>query len=106
MEVQVTSAKVPLKRDVVPAASLPAIPDVQAREMFGCTAQSIDLMLQDKDPRDIAMYAMSVLSDAQELFERVESSGSVQWSVPAERANTVRQLMNVAKYVIDKAVPR
>jgi hypothetical protein len=102
MEVQVTGAKVPLKRGEVPAASLPAIPDVQAREMFGCTAQSIDLML----PRDIAMYAMSVLSNAQELFERRESDRSIRWSVPAERANTVRQLMNVAKYVIDKAVPR
>ena len=96
----------PIKHNPISTAPLPSIPDEHAREMFGCTAQSIDLMLQDKDPRDIAMYAMGVLSNAQELFQRAETRGSVQWSVPPDRANTVRQLMNVAKYAIDKAVPR
>lgn len=96
----------PIKPGAGDAAPSPSIPDVHAREMFGCTTQSIDLMLQGRDPRDIAMCAMGMLSNAQELFQRVESGGKVQWSVPPDRANTVRQLMNVAKYVIDKAVPR
>jgi len=63
------------------------------RAMFGCTEAAIDEALADMDSRDIAMYAMSVLSDAQETLQRSD-------------ANTVRQLMNVAKYAINKAAPR
>jgi hypothetical protein len=68
------------------------------RRMYGCTEAIIDEAIEGKDPRDLAMYAMSVLSDAQELIQR----GNV---LPYD-ANTARQLMNVAKYVINKAVPR
>lgn len=116
-----------IQRRTAPAASLPSMPDsqsidkghrdiaryamgvlsdAQAREMFGRSAQSIDTILQGKDPRDIAMFAMGVLSDAQGLFQRLESGGCVQWSVPPDQANTIRQLMNIAKYAMDKAVPR
>jgi len=89
------------------AAEPSSMPDDQARAMFGCTAQAIDGALDGKDPRDIAMYAMGTLSNAQELIQRSEYEGQVEWSVPnAHRANTIRQLMNIAKYAIDKAVPR
>jgi hypothetical protein len=75
--------------------------------MFGCTEAAIDEALADMDPRDIAMYAMSVLSDAQEMIQRSEYAGLVEWSVAnSHRANTIRQLMNVAKYAINKAAPR
>jgi len=76
------------------------------RAMFGCTATAIDEALQRKDPRDLAMYAMGTLSNAQELFQCTEYEGSVEWSVPSRDANMIRQLMNIAKYAIDKAVPR
>lgn len=84
------------------AASPPSMPDEQARAMFGCTEQALDAALRDKDPRDIAMYAMSTLSNAQELLQ----GGRVEWSVPTHYINTIRQLLNVAKYAIDRAVPR
>jgi hypothetical protein len=74
--------------------------------MFGCTAAAIDEALARKDPRDIAMYAMGTLSNAQELIRCNEYEGTIEWSVSASNANTIRQLMNIAKYAIDKAVPR
>lgn len=76
------------------------------RAMFGCTAAAIDEALDGKSPRDVAMYAMGTLSNAQELFQRTEYEGDIEWTVPGRHANTIRQLMNVAKYAIDKAVPR
>ena len=89
-----------------PASSAPArpaqtlsMPDDQARAMFGCTAQAIDQTLNGKEPRDVALFAIGTLSDAQEL---IPGRGAV-----SERdANTIRQRVNIAKYVIDKAVPR
>ena len=77
----------------------------EARElsMFGCTAAVIDACLAGKDPRDIAMYAMGTLSNAQELIHRKSVS---EWMVSDRNANKIRQLMNIAKYAIDKAVPR
>ena len=101
--------------DTKPAPAAPAapiapatfMPDDQARGMFGCTEQSLDKALAGKEPRDIAMYAMGTLSNAQELIKRSEYEGQVEWSVTTPfAANTIRQLMNVAKYAIDKAVPR
>jgi len=81
--------------------------EARQREMFGCTTVAIDEALAGKDPRDIAMYAMGTLSNAQELIQRSSYEGVIEWSVPnADRANTIRQLMNIAKYAIDKAVPR
>lgn len=68
----------------------PSISHAQAREMFGCPVQSIDLILQDKDPRDIAMYAIEALSDALKLLQE-------------EVPNRARQLMNIAKYAMNKA---
>ena len=73
------------------------------RSMFGCTTAAIDACLAGKDSRDIAMYAMGTLSNAQELIHRQSVS---EWTVSDRNANTVRQLMNIAKYAIDKAVPR
>jgi hypothetical protein len=70
--------------------------------MFGCTAHRIDELLKDKSPRDIAMFAMSTLSDAQEYIRRED----VGFSVADRHADLIRQLINVAKYAIDKAVPR
>jgi hypothetical protein len=75
------------------------------RAMFGCTEASLDKALAGKSPRDIAMYAMSTLSNAQELIQR-QNEGQIEWSVADRHANTIRQLMNIAKYAIDKAVPR
>ena len=69
------------------------------RAMFGCTERAIDDALDGKEPRDVAMFAMSTLSDAQEL---IPGRGAV-----SERdASTIRQRMNIAKYAINKAVPR
>jgi hypothetical protein len=81
-------------------ASQPRDPAQEDRErrMFGCTVAIIDEALEGKVPRDLAMYAMSVLSDAQELIARGDVSVS--------DANTARQLMNVAKHAINQAVPR
>ena len=75
----------------------------EARElsMFGCTAAVIDACLAGKEPRDIAMYAMGTLSNAQELIAKCSGG-----AVGSRDANTIRQLMNIAKYAIDQAVPR
>lgn len=80
--------------------------EARERSMFGCTAAVIDASLAGKDPRDIAMYAMGTLSNAQELIRREEFENKIEWSVADRHANTIRQLMNIAKYAIDKAVPR
>jgi hypothetical protein len=67
--------------------------------MFGCTAAAIDEALANKEPRDVAMFAIGALSDAQEI---IPGRGAV-----SERdANTIRQRVNIAKYAINKAVPR
>ena len=79
--------------------------ETRARAMFGCTAQEIDLALTGKEPRDIAMFAMSTLSNAQELIQR-DGDEPFAWSVRRADANTIRQLMNIAKHAINKAVPR
>ena len=77
------------------------------RKMFGCTADAIDETLSRMaEPRDIARYAMGTLSNAQELIRRREYEGTIEYSVRDEDANTIRQLINIAKYAIDKAVPR
>jgi hypothetical protein len=76
------------------------------RSMFGCTAAMIDEALERKSPRDIAMYATGTLSNAQELFAYDEYEGKKEWSVSDSDANTIRQFINIAKYAIDKAVPR
>ena len=78
------------------------------REMFGCTAAEIDTAIAraGKERRDVAMFAMGVLSDAQELIQRGEYGSATEWWVLDRNANKIRQLMNVAKYAIDKAVPR
>lgn len=86
-----------MTRPQATSATLPSIPDTLAREMFGCTSQSIDEALRGKAPRDITRYVMGLLSYVQEL---------TQWEVPNEHlAVMIRQLMNIAKYAIDKAVP-
>lgn len=76
------------------------------RRMFGCTTASIDEALEGMSPRDVAMYAMGTLSNAQELICRDEYEGAVEWTVTNDDADTIRRLINVAKYAIDKAVPR
>jgi len=76
------------------------------RTMFDCTSTAIDEAIAGKDPRDIAMYAMGTISNAQELFQRTEYEGDVEWTVPGRHANTIRQLLNIAKYAINKTVPR
>lgn len=80
------------------------------RQMFGCTAAAIDEVLARMSPRDIAMYAMGTLSNAQELIRHDDVFSAHgrrdDWHVSDRDANTIRQLMNIAKYAIDKAVPR
>ena len=76
------------------------------RKMFGCTAAAIDEALVGKSPRDVAMYAMGTLSNAQELIQRDAYEGEGTWSVVDRDANTIRQFINIAKYAIDKAVQR
>ena len=80
--------------------------EVAPAGMFGCTVAAIDEALHGMEPRDIAQYAMGTLSNAQELIRRREYEDGVEWSVDHHNANTIRQLINVAKYAIDKAVPR
>jgi hypothetical protein len=72
------------------------------RKMFGCTAEAIDEALDGLSPRDVAMYAMGTLSNAQELIQR----GDDGWTVADRDTDTIRRLINVAKYALDKAVPR
>jgi hypothetical protein len=75
--------------------------------MFGCTAEAIDGALVGKTRRDVAMYALGTLSNAQELIRREDDGyGNLMYVVAGRDANTIRQLINVAKYAIDKAVPR
>lgn len=76
------------------------------RSMFGCTAAAIDEALAGKSPRDVAMYAMGTLSNAQELIRRDVYEGEIEYSVSDANANSIRQFINIAKYAIDKAVPR
>lgn len=69
------------------------------RAMFGCTESAINDALDGKEPRDVAMFAMGALSDAQEL---IADRGAV-----SERdASTIRQRLNIAKHAINMAVPR
>ena len=75
-------------------------------EMFGCAARRLDEVLASKDPRGIAMFATGTLSDAQALIRREEYGDDVEWTVADRHANNIRQRINVAKYAIDKAVPR
>jgi hypothetical protein len=82
------------------------VQEARERVMFGCTAAAIDEALAGKEPRDIAMYAMGTLSNAQELFQRTQYDEDIEWTVPSRNANKLRQLLNIAKYAIDKAVPR
>lgn len=93
---------------VPPSPQSPPTPEQVNREraMFGCTAAAIDEALSRKDPRDVAMYAMGTLSNAQELIRRDEYEGKIEWTVADRDANTLRQFINIAKYAIDKAVPR
>jgi hypothetical protein len=74
--------------------------------MFGLTTDQLDEVFRGKNARDVAMYALGTLSNAQELIRRDVYEGTVEWSVGDRDANTIRQLINVAKYAIDKAVPR
>jgi hypothetical protein len=77
-----------------------------ARKMFGCTAEAIDGALSGKSRRDVAMYAMGTLSNAQELIRHRGYEGTPEWWVADRDANTIRQFINIAKYAVDKAVPR
>ena len=74
------------------------------RQMFGCTMAWLDETLAGRDARDLAMYAMSTLSNAQQLIQHDPNTNN--WFIRDCHANTIRQLMNLAKYTIDKAVPR
>jgi len=81
--------------------------EARERAMFGCTKAEIDEVLSRMEPRDIAMYAMETLSNAQSLIHRDRDDDEpFAWAVRRADANTIRQLMNIAKYAIDKAVPR
>ena len=72
------------------------------RAMFGCTAAAIDEALAPCSPREIAKYAMGTLSNAQEMIRSRDYEGAVEWTVDDRHANTIRQLINIAKYAIDK----
>ena len=92
---------------VAPASAAPSAQELdRERTMFGCTTAAIDEALSGKEPRDVAMYAMGTLSNAQEFIRRDKYEGTIEWSVADRDANTIRQFINIAKYTIDKAVPR
>jgi hypothetical protein len=92
---------------VAPASTAPSAHELEReRAMFGCTTTAIDEALSGKEPRDVAVHAMGTLSNAQELIRRDTYEGTVEWSVADRDANTIRQFINIAKYAIDKAVPR
>lgn len=95
------------KTEIQKLADVPATFDeARERAMFGCTTAAIDeVIAQCSEPRVIAMYAMGALSNAQELICH-DGDEPFAWSVRRADANTIRQLMNIAKYAIDKAVPR
>jgi hypothetical protein len=96
-----------IEAQVTPIApSHATIAEDAARKMFGCTVEAIDGSLVKKSRRDVAMYAMGTLSNAQKLIHRRGFEGSPDWWVRDRDANTIRQLINIAKYAIDKAVPR
>lgn len=76
------------------------------RRMFGLTTDQLDDVFQGKSARDVAMYAMGTLSNAQEMIRRDEYEGEIEYSVSDANANSIRQFINIAKYAIDKAVPR
>lgn len=66
------------------------------QNMYGCTEETLEKSIneaQEKWMTDPAMYAMSVLSDAQEMIERGMN----------EQA---RQAINRAKYVISEKLRR
>ena len=100
----VKTDEAPSRQDETPSAREKR--EDRERSMFGCTAAAIDGVLHGMEPRDVARYAMGTLSNAQEMFRRREYEDGVEWSVDPSNANAIRQLMNVAKYAIDKAVPR
>lgn len=96
--------------DPTPPAPI-AISDLmdQARRMFGCTVEAIDESLVGMTPATIALYAMGTLSNAQEyICQRHESDfeAAPSWYVADRDANTIRQLINIAKYAMTKVVPR
>jgi hypothetical protein len=74
--------------------------------MFGTTAARLDQVLAGASPRDIAVYARDMLSSALKLIRSEEHEGNVEWSIADRHAGTIRQLINVARYAVDKAVPR
>ena len=76
------------------------------RALFGCATSDIDSALDGKSPRDVAMYATGVLSDVQELIRSFPSGFHGAWKVTDRDADTIRRLLNVAKYTNEKAVPR
>jgi len=77
----------------------------QERQMFGCTAAAIDEALATMSSREVAQYAMDTLWNAQSLIQPPHE-GETTWSVADRDGNTIRQFINIAKYAIDKAVPR
>ena len=70
--------------------------------MYGCTIAAIDEAIDGMSPRDMMLYAMSTLANAQTLIDRADDG----WILVSRDADTLRRLINVAKYAMDKAVPR
>lgn len=60
----------------------------QERRMYGMTQQAIDAMVKES-PTPPAMFAMGVLSDAQEMFQN-------------NMINEGNRAINMAKYIIDE----
>ncbi len=99
---QAAAAALPIE-----TASEVSVREDRERAMFGCTADAIDEVLDGMSPRDVAMYAMGTLSNAQQLIRRDTYEGTTEWTVANHHdADTIRRLINVAKYAIDKAVSR
>lgn len=62
--------------------------EAEQKEMMGCTLSVLDSCLDDKSDREQLLWAMSILSDAQEA--------------QAHNPKLTRQGINMAKYAIDK----
>lgn len=75
----------------------PAEQEAWELQAYGCTASQIEAGVNHYFGGSALAFAMSILSDAQELLEMDRAEGG--W----RNNNSVRQYMNRAKYLIGRA---
>lgn len=67
------------------------------KAMFGATLESLEEEFRDKDNYEKLFAAMSMISDSQEMLERLEVRGRQD----KLRADLIRKRLNVAKWLMD-----